>query len=94
MKCFKVEMELHEHHCLGDQTHLVAGRSLDDVDDDPASAWIPRGTKFDERNVSLLCSLFTFLFVYKPVLRFLARGGVMALWGTKQGTLTASWICS
>ena len=56
MTFFDGEMELREHHCLGDDAPLMPGEGSDGVCDDPLRAWIPQGTTFDERNVSLLCS--------------------------------------
>lgn len=59
---FEAEMELREHHYFGDGMHLSAGRRLGEVGDDPLSAWIPQGTRFEEYNVSLLCSLLRISF--------------------------------
>jgi hypothetical protein len=66
------EMELHEHHCLGDEIALMAGMGEDEIDDDPLNAWIPQGTTFDEDNVSLLCSLLNISFCLRTATR-LAR---------------------
>lgn len=46
------EMELREHHCLGDEVYILAGEGPDGIADDPLNAWIPRGTTFEEHNVS------------------------------------------
>ena len=54
---FDAEMELREHHCLGDEMDLMSGLGEDGVGDNPLNAWIPQGTTFNECNVSLLCSL-------------------------------------
>ena len=66
---FDAEMELREHHCFGDEVHLTAGRRLGEVGDDPLSAWIPQGTRFEEHNVSLLCSLFHISFCLQTAVR-------------------------
>lgn len=50
-------MELREHHCLGDEIDLLPDFGPDGVADDPLNAWIPRDATFEERNVSVLCSL-------------------------------------
>lgn len=57
MNFMEAEMELREHHCLGDEIDLGPGSGEDEISDDPLNAWIPRGTTFHENNVSLLCSL-------------------------------------
>lgn len=57
MEFLPVEVELREHHCLGDKPTLMAGLSEDRIGDDPVNAWIPRGSTFIEQNVSVLCSL-------------------------------------
>jgi len=57
MHYFDAEMELREHHCFSDGMRLTAGGRLGEVGDDPLSAWIPQGTRFEEYNVSVLCSL-------------------------------------
>ena len=66
MSYFDAEMELHEHHCLGDEVYLMAGLGPDSIGDDPLHAWFPHGTEFDERNVSLLCSLLNISFCLQP----------------------------
>jgi len=66
---FEAEMELREHHYFGDEMYLMAGRRLGEVGDDPLSAWIPQGTRFEEHNVSLLCSLLHISFCLQAASR-------------------------
>ena len=73
LRYFDAEMELREHHSFSDEMHLTAGRRLGEVGDDPLSAWIPQGTRFEEYNVSCCALFFTFPFVCNPLLGFLAR---------------------
>ena len=73
MNYFDAEMELREHHCLGDMVAPLGGEGVDVFSDDPLNAWVHRGTTFEERNVSVLCSLLRISFVYKPLPRF-SRG--------------------
>jgi len=47
------EMELREHHSLGDEVDLMAGLGPDRVGDDPLNAWIPQGATFNEGNGTL-----------------------------------------
>jgi len=63
----EAEMELREHHCLGDQTALLAGTDEDGVGEDPLNAWFPRGSIFEESNVSLLCSLLRISFCLRTI---------------------------
>ena len=85
---FEAEMELREHHCLGEEIPLMVGLGPDGVGDDPLNAWIPRGTTFDERNVSLLCSLHHIYFCLQPLPCFFAGSGVVTRHGTERRTLT------
>jgi len=62
MNYFDAEMELHEHHCLGNESSLMPGLSPDSIGDDPLNAWIPQGATFNPHNVSVLCSLFRISF--------------------------------
>ena len=74
------QMELHEYHYLGDGMPLTAGRRVGEVGDDPLSAWIPQGTKFVERHVSLLCSLLHISFCLRtasPLSRGRWRDGAL-----------------
>jgi hypothetical protein len=56
MNYFESEMELHEHHCLGDEIPIMPGQTSDGIGDNPVNAWIPLGTTFEERNVSVFVS--------------------------------------
>jgi len=59
---FDAEMELHEHHCLGDEIPTLPSVTPDSIGDDPLNAWIPRGATLNQRNVSVLCSLLRISF--------------------------------
>lgn len=65
-------MELREHHCLGNEEYLMSGMGSDEFSGDPVNAWIPRGTTFNENNVSLLCTLLNVCFCLQTTSR-LAR---------------------
>lgn len=64
-----MELNLREHHCLGDETPLMAGSGGDQFGADPLNAWIPRGTEFNENNVSLLCSFLNIPFCLRSTSR-------------------------
>lgn len=50
-------MELREHHCLGEEEYLPPAEGPAEFIDNPLNAWIPRDVTFEERDVSVLCSL-------------------------------------
>ena len=54
MNYFESELEVREHHCLGDEIPIMSGQTPNGIGDNPANAWIPQGTAFTERNVSVL----------------------------------------
>lgn len=72
MNFLVAEMQLREHHCLGNKVELMPAPGPDEIADDPLNAWIPRGTIFVEENVSVVRFLYPLLHLPS---RFLARSG-------------------
>ncbi|KAF9648741.1 hypothetical protein BDM02DRAFT_3186850 [Thelephora ganbajun] len=53
MNFFAAEMELREHHCLGDEIRLLPGLGPGGIGEDPLNAWFPQNTTFNEHNDTL-----------------------------------------
>lgn len=63
-KYFESRMELHEHHCLGEEMYIMPGLGPDRISDNPLNAWFPHNATFEENEVSVvsICELLHLFF--------------------------------